>query len=214
MAQAHAVDPIARAKAGDRQARRDAAGAEGRAVPRPFDKFRNGVKYGVLAGAVIGVYQIVLNLTEGGINIGYGILGFFLAIPVVWWALREYRDRYAAAGSFFKNGAIYSMYISVFAGLTSAALAMIGSEVASVEGTTFFQVAANAVFQVVIGIVLLNTIGFALLQYFKPAAPEDEFVELEESTDHLDDASVARVNDGVADRLEAEDQRREARERT
>ena len=182
MAQAEAIDPIERAKRKNALEHPRQRDAEDRIVERPYDKWSNGLKYGAIAGVLVGIYQLVLNLTEDGIHISYGILGFFLMAPVIWYALREYHRDYAAAGEFFKNAAILTMYISAVAGVISGIMSMVGSEIMSVEGADVFQLAVNAFFQIVIGVVIGNTIGFILMQGMKTDAPADEFVEVNDKT--------------------------------
>ena len=184
MATTEAIDPIERAKAGDAEARREAAGANAREVNRPYDKFRNGIKYGLIAGVIVGIYQFFLNAAEDGINIGLGIVGFVLMTPVIWYALRDLKA-HIAGGEFYKNAAILSMYLAFFAAITTVVIGVIGyavgtgnaPEVASVEGISPFQLAVNSVFQVFVGVVIGNTIAFIFMQGMKTDITADEFVE-------------------------------------
>lgn len=184
MAATEAIDPIERAKRMDAAKRSEMNAANEREVNRPYNKLANGIKYGIVAGLIVGIYQFFLNAAEDGINIGWGLVGFFLMLPVFWYALRDLKNHYAA-GEFFKNAAILSMYISVFAGLVTVLIGVIGyaigtgdaPEVMSVEGINPGQLMANSVFQLVIGIVIGNTIGFILMQGMKTDVPADEFIE-------------------------------------
>ena len=104
--------------------------------------------------------------------------------PVIWYALRDLKNHYAA-GEFFKNAAIQTMYVSFFAACVAVLVGVIGyaigtadaPEVMSVEGITPGQLAVNSVFQLLIGVVIGNTLGFIFMQGMKTDVVADEFVE-------------------------------------
>jgi len=184
MAGSEVVDPIERAKNRNAELSNDSVAANNRTFNKPYNKFANGVKYGVIAGVIVGLYQIFLNAGTDGLNIGMGLVGFFLMTPVIWYALRELKNHFAA-GEFYKNAAIFSMYISFFAGLTTIVLTLIGFVIGgaddggamSVDGINPGQLMANSFFQLVVGIVIGNVIGFIFMQGMKTDVPADEFIE-------------------------------------
>ncbi len=189
MPETRRVDPVERAKRNDASARREAAGANEREVNLPFNKFAAAFKYGIIGGIIVGIVQYFLHVAEDGIVIGYDLLAFFLLAPVMWFALRDLRNHYAA-GEFYKNAAIYSMYISFIAAVTTVVVSLFAylissvgvPEVASVKGINFLQLMANSVFQLFIGLVIGNLIAFIFMQGMKTDVVADEFVEENQNT--------------------------------
>jgi len=184
MADTRRVDPIERAKQADAAARRDAAGANAREVNLPFDKFKRAIPYGLVGGLIVGIVQYLINLSGEGLQIGWEIVSFALLAPVLWVALRSLKAHYAA-GEFYKNAAIFSMYISFFAAVVTVLIGVIAYGVSqtdapesmSVEGFGFMQLLVNSVFQIVVGVVLGNLIAFIFMQGMKTDVVADEFVE-------------------------------------
>ncbi len=190
MAQAEDINPIERAEHADAAKRRERAGTDPNAKrynDETYNWSRQATLYGLVAGVALGAYQFFLNIAEQGIAIGWGILGFLIFVPFIWYGLSQYR-KHLAAGEVFKSGILFGLRVSVIGSIVAVALNGIGfliggeatPEVVGTEAISFGQLMVNSVFQVLIGIVVGMTITFIILQGIKSDAPADEFIEEQE----------------------------------
>ena len=182
MADAKPVDSVERAKSGDAALRRENAQPEDRTRNLPYDTGKAVLKYGVIGGVLLAAYQVAMINVDAGKAIGYSVAGVALLFPVLYFALREYRDK-LAGGEVFKNGVIHSLKISVIASLfMGAATILIGllghvpgdtEQALETPGMAFLQ----GFFLIIIGTVVGMIVAFILLQGMKSGVPADENIE-------------------------------------
>ena len=147
----------------------------------PFNKWSHSIKFGVIGGILVGLYQLFLNSSSGEVNIGLGIIGFFLLVPVLFAALREIKKHYHA-DSFFKHAFISSIYISFIAALVTG-LFDFASYLMSATGGFWelnnpeANLLINVIFQILIGIVFGNILAFVIMQGLKTNTQVDKSLE-------------------------------------
>lgn len=180
MASTEAYNSVERAKDehGPRDDGRDGANTRERNLTHDVGSLAN--KWGLLAGVVLGVVQLLLIGRSAKVEIGYSLYGIFALTPFIYLALRAYRAR-LAAGEVFKNGAILGFRVSVVAGLVMMAFVLVGA-LAGVgsdteHGTVFANISVLSFMLVLMAIVYGSAITFVMLQGLKSDAPADENIE-------------------------------------
>lgn len=153
-----------------------------RELNTPFNHAQNAILFGISGGIVLGLYQLFVNGTDNGINIGIGLLGFFLLTPFLFFALRQFR-RHLAGGEVFKNGIIHGLSISAIASIIMVVISTIGvtwqaaPQVINAEQIETGHLIVNGAFQILVGIVFGMTITFILLQGLKSDMRADKNIE-------------------------------------
>ncbi len=180
MASSDAYNTVDRAKQADRHKRDDNRdGSNRRERNRPYNVTAAATKWGLMAGATLGIVQLIILAGQEKINIGRGLYGFFLYAPFIYLAIREYRKR-LAGGEVFKNGVILGFQTSAIASVLMAAMTLVGALIGvtrTTGETVFANVAVYSFFQIIIGLVFGMVFVFIFLQGMKSDVVADENIE-------------------------------------
>lgn len=174
-----ALNSIERAKRDQKDQIDQRDGSNTREHNRPYNVTAAATKWGLMAGATLGVVQLFILASQERVNIGQGLYGFFLYAPFLYLAIREYRKR-LAGGEVFKNGILLGFQTAAIASVLMAAITLVGGLVGigGADGHAIFaNIAVYSFFQIIIGIVFGMTFVFIFLQGMKSDIPADEHIE-------------------------------------
>jgi hypothetical protein len=147
-----------------------------------FDVAKQGRNYGILLGALMSVYMLIVNQLYAELPMGVRFAKHLLIIPVVWYATKSYADAIvrgnhifkAEIGLMFRIGLWATLVIAVLNITLSAIDPQLGFEQFLNDNNSFADAMMNSFFVAMETLVFVVIIGFVFMQYYKTgSAPED-----------------------------------------
>ncbi|WP_116124541.1 hypothetical protein [Lewinella sp. IMCC34183] len=147
-----------------------------------FDVDKEGRKYGLILGAAVSAYLLIVNQIYGDLPMSIRFAKHLLIIPVVWYATKQYAEAIYRGGEIFKAeiGLLFRIgmwatgLIAVLNIMLSAISPTLGFEQFLNDNTSFGDAMMNSFFVAMETLVFVIIIGFVFMQYYKRgSAPED-----------------------------------------
>ncbi|NJB85222.1 ABC-type spermidine/putrescine transport system permease subunit II [Lewinella marina] len=147
-----------------------------------FNVDKEGRKYGLILGAVVSVYLLIVNQIFVELPMSVRFAKHLLIIPIVWYATKQYAEAIysgnqvfkAEIGLMFRIGMWATGLIAVLNIMLSAINPALGFEQFLNDNNTFGDAMMNSFFVAMETLVFVVIIGFVFMQYYKRGgSPED-----------------------------------------
>lgn len=147
-----------------------------------FNVDKEGRKYGLLLGALVSAYLLIVNQIYGDLPMSVRFAKHLLIIPIVWYATKQYAEAIYSGNGVFKAEIGLMFRIGMWATALIATLNIIlsaiqpewGFEQFLNDNNTFGDAMMNSFFVAMETLVFVIIIGFVFMQYYKRGgSPED-----------------------------------------